>query len=381
MATHLPLPKVSITSTDSGYDSKNHSIQNLAAEDTTVHQRLSGIREESVIPPHNLHLLSPRDNVQEPHRARKSSTGSTASSSYSSDTSTPGSTRPLLPDQSTPKSKRQDLSLKVDESSQKQDTMQQKSKSSELMTSADEKILCDIVRCEMPTFVNNTDFKTLCSHLHSRDLLHPSDYETLTSMPSNKQRGNHLYMQILPHKGSTAYRQIYECLKDETEHRGHRDLVKILDKALNDRYRPQSSLPNDTSLTKLNYTDEIILRESIYCQMSTFVDNTDFITLSSHLYSRKLLHSSDYETLTSMLSNKERGNHLYMQILPHKGRTTYRLFYECLKNETEHMGHTDLLKILDEALKDGNWPLHSPTEDNESAKSTYLRAKLLCCAW
>ena len=368
MTTHLSLPKVSVTSTDSGFESKNQSKSN--------------IKEERLNPPQSLHLLSPHDNVKEPHRVRKSSTGSNASSSNSSDTSTPGSTRALLPDQPTPKPKKQGLSLKLNESSQKQPAMQQTSKSSE-MAVADEKTLCDTVRCEMPTFVNNTDFKTLGSHLCSRNLLHPSDYETLHGLSSNKQRGNHLYMQILPHKGSSTYRQIYECLKDETEHCGHRDLVKILDKALNDRHPSQSSMPTDTSITKLNYTDEIILRESVCCQMSTFVESTDFNTLSSHLYSRKLLHSSDYETLTSMLSNKDRGNHLYMQILPHKGRTTYRQLYECLKNETEHMGHADLLKLLDEALKDRNQPPHSPIEEDESGDNTYLhihsQAKLLCC--
>ena len=445
MATHLPVPKVSVTSTDSGYDSKNQSTANLTHDENkgaTVCQQLSGINKELVNPTRSsldLHLLSPYDNVQEPHRVRKSSTGSNASSSYSSDVSTPDSTRPLLPDQSTTKFKGQDLHLLLphdniqephrvrktstsssyssdvstpgstrsllpdqsttkskekDISSQKQDAVEQKSRSSE-MTGTDEKILCDTVRCEMPTFVNNTDFKMLGSHMLSRNLLHLSDHETLTSKLSDRERGNHLYMQILPHKGEHTYRLLHECLENEKEHMGHRDLIKILDKALNDRHPPRSSFDSASSpteskhlsdLAKLNYADDIILRDIVHHKMPTFIENTDFKTLFSHLYSRKLLHSNDFATLTNLPSNIERGNCLYMQILPSKGRYSFTRFYECLKNETEHMGHSYLVKLLDEALiKDRNPPqsstVSSPTtEDNEPEKlRTHSQTKLCCC--
>ena len=445
MATHLPVPKVSVTSTDSGYDSNHQSAANLIHDENkgaTVYQQLSGINQEPGQSNLDLHLLSPYGNVQEPHRVRKSSTGSNVSSSYSSDVSTPDSTRPLLPDQPTTKAKRQDLHLlsphdntqeqhrvrksstssyssdvstpgstrsllsdqsttnskekdisqNTDESSRKQAAVEQKSKLLE-MTGADEKILCDTVRCEMPTFVNNTDFKMLGSHMLSRNLLHLSDYETLTNMLSDRERGNHLYMQILPHKGEHTYRLFYECLENEKEHMGHRDLIKILDKALNDRHPPRSSFDSASSpteskhlsdLAKLNYADEIILRETVHHEMPTFVENTDFKTLSSHLYSRKLLHTSDFTTLTSLPSNVERGNCLYMQILPSKGRHTYRRVYECLKIETEHMGHRDLVKLLGEALRkdrsDRTLPQgSSTTDDNEPEKlSTHSQAKLCC---
>jgi hypothetical protein len=493
MATHLSVPKVSITSTDSGYDSKKQSKSNilhenddLAAQDTTVHQQ----NRSKELPPQSLtldllspsdineherhragstgsnvssyssnastpgstgstrpllsdksttkskqgkdhHQLSPHDYVQEPHCVRKISTGSNASSCCSSDTSTPGGTQPLLsgqstskpkgqnllspndyvqqshrsrkastsstyssdvstpastrslsPDQSTTDSKEQKIPPKIDE--KRQDAEQQKSSSLE-MTSADERILRDTIRREMPKFVNNTDCKTLGSHMHSRSLLHPSNYETLKSIPSNIQRGNHLYMQILPHKGEHTYRLLYKCLENETEHTGHEDLVNILDKALKDGHPPQnSSTSTDTSSAKLNYTDEIILRESVRCEMPKFIDNSDFNTLFSHLYSRKLVHSNDYETLTSMPSDKDRGNHLYMQILPRKGRHAYRRLYKCLRNESEHIGHRDLVKLLDKALKDRNL-FHSctPTEDDEGPEelSTHSQAKLRirCC--
>lgn len=434
MATYLSVPKVSVTSTDSGYDSKKQSKSNIVHEnddlDTTERSK------EVVSPPQSLtllsppdneherhrasstgsnissyssdastpgstkpllsdksttkskgqdhHLLSPHDYVQGPHCVRKISTGSNASSCCSSDLSTPGSTRSSTPVQSTAESREQSILQKLDEKQQQDVAEQQKSSLAE-MTSTDEKILRDTIRHEMPRFVNNTDCKTLNSHMHSKILLHPSDYEILTSMPSNVQRGNHLYMQILPHKGEHTYRLLYECLESEKEHSGHVDLVNILDKALKDRHPPQnSSRPTDTSSIKLNYTDEIILRESVRCGTSTFINNSDFNTLFSHLYSRKLLNSNDYETLTSMQSDKDRGNHLYMQILPRKGRRAYRRLYKCLKNEREHIGHRDLVKILDRALRDRSLS-HSITptaEDDEPEKlSTHSQAKLRirCC--
>lgn len=315
------------------------------------------------------HLLSPNDHVQEPHRSRKTST---SSSYYSSDVSTPGGTRSSTPVQSTTESKEQNISKQLDENGQ-QDAEQQRSSSAE-MTSADERILRDTIRHEMPRFVNTTDCKALVSHMYSRSLLHPSDYETLNSMPSNIQRGNHLYMQILPHKGEHTYRLLYECLEDEKEHCGHVELVNILDKALKDRYPPQSGG------TSLNYADEIILGESVCCETTTFIKNSDFSTLFSHLYSRKIINSNDYETLTSMQSDMDRGNNLYMQILPRKGRQAYRQLYKCLKKEREHVGHRDLVKILDRALRDrSRTPTAEDDRSEESSTPSQAKVRIRCC--
>ena len=480
MTTHLSVPKVSVTSTDSGYDSKKQSKSNILHENDDLANKDTTERSKEVVnPPQSLtlpslydneherhrasstgsnvssyssdvstpgstkpllsdksttksrgqdhHLLSPHDYVQGPHCIRKISTGSnapsccssdpstpgstkallsdqstskpkgqtsqllspndyvqephrsrktsTSSSYYSSDVSTPGSTRSSTPVQSTAESKEQNISKQLDENRQ-QDAEQQKSSSAE-MTSADERILRNTVRHEMPRFVNNTDCKALVSHMYSRSLLHPSDYETLNSMPSNVQRGNHLYMQILPHKGEHAYRLLYECLEGEKEHCGHADLVNILDKALKDRHPPQSG---DTSLTKLNYADEIILGESVCCETPTFIKHSDFSTLFSHLYSRKLVNSNDYETLTSMQSDMERGNHLYMQILPRKGRQAYRRLYKCLKNEREHVGHRDLVKILDRALRDrSRIPTAEDDRPEESSTPSQAKVRIRCC--
>ena len=135
---------------------------------------------------------------------------------------------------------------------------------------------------------------------------------------------------------------------------------------------------------KLNYADEIVLRDTVRRKMPTFVTFTDFDSICTYLYSRKLLHTSDYTTLRNMLSDKERRNRLYMEILPSKGRHTYRRLYECLRNETEHTGHRDLVEILDKALKDRNSPQSSadssPTTDSSQSDRMHTHSKAkLCC--
>lgn len=169
--------------------------------------------------------------------------------SCSSFASTPASTRPLLADQSLlDQSRRSSLRLNLrDDSTQTQALQQMPKLPSDLakLNYADEIVLRDTVRREMPIFVNNTDFQSISSYLYSRKLLHTSDYTTLVNMLSDKERRNRLYMQILPTKGRHTYRRLYECLKDEVEHTGHKDLVEVLDKALKDRYSSADNSPTD----------------------------------------------------------------------------------------------------------------------------------------
>ena len=262
MATQPPQRnRMSTTSHDSGFaDSQNPSKIDL-------------IEKEDLAAPVNINILPLKldciDEVKEPATSQSVThcdlnlkllspyvldhrRGSAESNrSCSSNASTPASTRPLLSDHDHSKRPQGPTkTLRDSESDRKQVAVQQmpKSVSDQDMTYADEIILCDTVRCEMPRFVNNTDFKTLYSHLYSKKLLHDSDFTTLTSMSSEKERGNHLYMQILPHKGEDTYRRLYECLKNETEHIGHRDLVRILNKALKDKRPPESS--SDSSPTE-----------------------------------------------------------------------------------------------------------------------------------
>lgn len=157
-----------------------------------------------------------------------------------SDASTPASTKPLIPevqelDELAPTARQTDR-LQVPRPSDLQKSEHHTPKSYN-----DEIILRDTVRCEMPAFVTNTDFNTLAAYLFSKKLLYSCEYTMLKSMPPGNERGNHFYIEILPHKGRHAYRRLYKCLRDEPEHLGHKDLVKILNKALKARQPPQSS--------------------------------------------------------------------------------------------------------------------------------------------
>ena len=122
-------------------------------------------------------------------------------------------------------------------------------------TYADEIILRETVRCELPVFVHNTDFNSLAAHLISKKLLQSCEYTTLKTMPTVREKGLHFYIEILPHKGRHAYRQLYKCLKDVPEHLAHRDLLEILHKALKDRHPPLSS--SDSSPTESCTVDQL----------------------------------------------------------------------------------------------------------------------------
>ena len=121
------------------------------------------------------------------------------------------------------------------------------------MTAEQEDILRRTVEKKTHFFTKNTNFVTLLPYLYEKKLLHPGECETLGTFPSSSEKGNHFYMVILPQKGKHAYRSLYKCLKKETEHLGHKDLIEILDKALRGEQSPQSS--SDSSPTMENNSD------------------------------------------------------------------------------------------------------------------------------
>lgn len=260
--------KSDVSLAESGYGSKQSSKVELTAikedEQLTILNPLK-ISAEGEVPiitectTHSvlgLNITGFLPGVQDLRRGSEES-----NPSCSSNASTPASTKPLLSAQSRQHSDnfKSNLALKLDKSTPKQAL--QMPKPSDLMKSwectpktyADEITLRETVRCEMPEFVKDTDIEELAPLLYSKKLLHSGDYAKLRSIPSDKQRGNHFYMEILPRKGRHTYRRLYECLKKETEHLGHRDLVRILDKALRDRKPPQNS--SDSSPTESNHPE------------------------------------------------------------------------------------------------------------------------------
>ena len=128
-----------------------------------------------------------------------------------------------------------------------------KSSHSTSLTAEQEDILRRTVVKKTHLFTEHTNFMTLLPYLFEKKLVYPGECERLEKFSSYKEKGNHFYTVILPQKGKHAYRRLYRCLKKETEHLGHRDLVEILDKALDDQQSPQSS--SDSTPTTENNSD------------------------------------------------------------------------------------------------------------------------------
>lgn len=236
----------SISTVDSGFLSAQTSITKIASK---TEKPLFNIPEELPILSENIaapiEITITADWSTDLKDFRRSSDESNPSSL--SDASTPTSTKPLI-------SEGDQVNKSVPKKAQLQ--VPKPVYSSELVRSeypcpktyADEIILRETVRCELPTFVHNTDFNSLAAHLISKKLLQSCEYTTLKTMPTVTEKGLHFYIEILPHKGRHAYRQLYKCLRDVPEHLGHSDLLEILHKALKDRQPPQSS-PSDSSPT------------------------------------------------------------------------------------------------------------------------------------
>ena len=59
----------------------------------------------------------------------------------------------------------------------------------------------------------------------------------------------------------------------------------------------------------------------------------------------------NYVLLNYLVSPMERANALVYQILPSKGPGTFKKFITCLQEETEHIGHQELARILITPIK------------------------------
>ena len=130
------------------------------------------------------------------------------------------------------------------------------------------------------------------------------------------------------------------------------------------------SVAKSSHSTSLTVEQEDILRRTVVKKTHVFTERTNFVTLLPYLFEKKLVHPGECERLEKFSSHKEKGNHFYTVILPQKGKHAYRRFYKCLKKETEHLGHRDLVEILDRALEEQQSPQSSsdssPTTENSS---------------
>ena len=63
----------------------------------------------------------------------------------------------------------------------------------------------------------------------NRKLSQPTDFRY-----TSEEKARYFYLEVLDTKGSKAYTLLHHCLKLEQEHLGHKDLVEILDQALDE---------------------------------------------------------------------------------------------------------------------------------------------------
>ena len=98
-----------------------------------------------------------------------------------------------------------------------------------------EVILRRCVRQHAADFRNYTDFTMLAIHLFVENLVHSGEMEYLNSPYHTQiQKANRFYFEILDRKGPEAYRSFYNALKAEKKHKGHEDLLKKLEQALDE---------------------------------------------------------------------------------------------------------------------------------------------------
>ena len=93
-------------------------------------------------------------------------------------------------------------------------------------------LIARIVRKNMVEFVHTTNFDTLSTHLYQVELLSHVDMVELEGIKSSIGKKNFFYMLLLDTKGVDAYNKLFECLRNETHHCGHRDLVSIIESGL-----------------------------------------------------------------------------------------------------------------------------------------------------
>ena len=116
----------------------------------------------------------------------------------------------------------------------------------------------------------------------------------------------------------------------------------------------------------LSAEQESILKRTVVNKTHLFTKHTNFVTLVPHLFEKKLLHTVECEHLEKLPSHQEQANHFYTVILPRKGKRAYRWLYKCLKRETQHLGHKDLVEVLERALRGE----HSPQSSSDSSPTT-----------
>ena len=104
----------------------------------------------------------------------------------------------------------------------------------------------------------------------------------------------------------------------------------------------------------LNYL-EALLKRTIKDNYQTFVRSTNFTSLAHLLKQYSLINDTEYsklEGVDSQLHGNEKANYFYLELLGTKGNMAYTLFWYCLTLETGHLGHKELLDLLNKAVEE-----------------------------
>ena len=82
---------------------------------------------------------------------------------------------------------------------------------------------------------------------------------------------------------------------------------------------------------------------------------TEFATLSLLLSKYNLVTITERKKLISKdstLIGEEKASFFYLEVLPSKGMEAYTRLHKCLAEEKQHLGHEELLALLDAAIEE-----------------------------
>ena len=86
-----------------------------------------------------------------------------------------------------------------------------------------------------------------------------------------------------------------------------------------------------------------------------FAQLTEFNALGHLLLRWKLLTQEQFSILVgveSKLQGEQKARYFYVEILHTKGKMAYTLLWQCLALETNHIGHGELLDLLNTAIEE-----------------------------
>lgn len=88
---------------------------------------------------------------------------------------------------------------------------------------------------------------------------------------------------------------------------------------------------------------EVVYKELVLQNFSTFTRQTDMSCISSLLIQKKLMSLEEY---ASMDKRTDKSHYFYTSVLPGKGDGAYTLLRQCIKEETDHRGHMGLNELF-----------------------------------